>query len=58
MEPSRVVTKSLDALGRCPSMVPGLTNRLAAWILSAVVPRRAAIRIMGNTTKKMYGIRP
>jgi short-subunit dehydrogenase len=56
MEAAPVVQESLAALGRRPSMIPGFTNRLAAWALGSIVPRRSAIRLMGNTTRKMYGL--
>lgn len=56
MEPEAVVAASLAALGRHPSMVPGFVNRLAAWTLGTLLPRRAAVGIMGNTTRKMYGL--
>jgi short-subunit dehydrogenase len=54
MEPAPVVEEALDALGRAPSMVPGLTNRLATFFMSRLIPRRWAVRIMGNATRKLY----
>jgi hypothetical protein len=35
-------------------MVPGWSNRAAAFVMGRVLPRKAAIRIMGNATRKMY----
>ena len=56
MESAPVVTQSLAALGRRPSMIPGFANRVAAWVLATLLPRRSAIQIMGKTTRKMYGL--
>jgi short-subunit dehydrogenase len=53
MEPRVVAAEAIAALGRKPSMIPGLANRAAALFMG-VLPRRAAIRLMGNATRKMY----
>jgi short-subunit dehydrogenase len=53
MEPEAVAAEALAALGRKPSMIPGWANRAAAAFMG-VLPRKAAIRIMGNATRKMY----
>ena len=55
MEPAPVVRAALDALGRRPSVVPGALNRLAAFVLARLVPRRLAVRVMGRATRKLYG---
>ena len=55
MSPSAVVEEVLAALGRQPSLVPGRANRLAAFVMRRLLPRRAAIAIMGRTLRKMYG---
>lgn len=54
MEPAAVVEEALDALGKGPSMVPGLFNRAAAFFMARVMPRRAAVVTMGRATRKMY----
>jgi uncharacterized protein len=58
MEPAAVAAEALAALGRTPSMVPGWANRAAAFFMGRLLPRRAAIRIMGNATRKMYRALP
>lgn len=54
MEPGPVVEQALAALGKSPSMVPGLFNGAAAFLLGRLLPRRAAVVTMGKTTRKMY----
>jgi uncharacterized protein len=55
MEAAPVVEQTLHALGRTSSLVPGLLNRLAAFLLVRLFPRRTAILIMGRATKQLYG---
>lgn len=54
MEPEAVVESALGALGRRPSLVPGLFNRLASVIMQRLLPRQAAVSIMSRTTRAMY----
>jgi uncharacterized protein len=54
MEPAAVVTRALDALGRRPSIVPGLVNRLGDLFMTRLLSRRAAIRFMGRQTRRLY----
>src|SRR4030095_4586804 len=49
-----VVAEALGAPGRAPSMVPGFINRFADFVLGRLLPRRAAIRIMGRATRGLY----
>ncbi len=53
MDPDRVAGETLAALGRGPEVIPGWTNRAAAFTLSHLVPRRAVIRLMGNVMRRM-----
>jgi hypothetical protein len=53
MEPDAVVSEALRALGRTPSMVPGVANRTAAFFLSRILSRRRAVTIMGRSTRGM-----
>jgi uncharacterized protein len=55
MEADAVVARTLAALGRGPSIVPGALNRFAAFAFARLLPRRAAIRIMGRATHRLYG---
>jgi short-subunit dehydrogenase len=54
MEPEQVVAETMAALGRKPSFVPGVLNKLIAFLMSHLVPRRLAIRIIGDATGAMY----
>jgi uncharacterized protein len=55
MDAEPVVEETLRALGRRPSLVPGALNKLAAFVLVRLFPKRAAIRVMGRATKQLYG---
>lgn len=55
MEPEDVARQALDALGHGPSAVTGALNRVAAFALGRLLPRRASIRIMGRATRRLYG---
>lgn len=55
MEPEDVARQALDALGRGPSAVTGALNRVAAFALGRLLPRRASIGIMGRATRRLYG---
>lgn len=53
MEPHAVVAEALAALGRRPSMIPGRVNRLAAFLLQRLLPRRTAIEVMGRASRSV-----
>ena len=53
LEADTVAERTLGALGRGPLVIPGFVNRLAAVLLGRVLPRRAAIRIMAGTTRRL-----
>jgi short-subunit dehydrogenase len=55
MEPGPVAEEALEALGRGgPTLVPGRTNRLARVLLGRVLSRRAAVRFISRSTRRMY----
>jgi short-subunit dehydrogenase len=54
MEPADVVRRALDSLGKRPSIVPGFVNRIGDVFMTRLLPRRAAIRFMGKTTRRLY----
>jgi uncharacterized protein len=54
MEPSPVAEEALAALGRTPSRVVGVFNRVAAFFMEHFMTRKQAIGIMGKTTAKIY----
>ena len=58
MSPRAVAAETLAALGRQPSVIPGRTNRLAAFFMRRILTRRAAITIMGQTMRAMYSRAP
>jgi hypothetical protein len=45
--------RTLDALGKGPRIVPGWFNRFAAQIMTRLLSRRAAIRIIARDTKHL-----
>ncbi len=54
MLPEDVARETLAALGKGPSVVPGRVNRLQAFFMRRVLPRTAAIRLMGSVMRRMY----
>lgn len=52
--PRRVVTLTLAALGKEPSVVPTFPNKLAAFAMQHLMPRKMAIAIMGRVLRGMY----
>lgn len=54
MEARVVAEQALVRLGRAPSTIPGLGNRIAGFVLAHLLPRRAAVEIMSRTTRSMY----
>ncbi len=54
MEPGAVASEALDALGRKPSIITGRQNRVFSFLMRRVMPRRIAIKLMGQTMREMY----
>jgi short-subunit dehydrogenase len=54
MEAGPVVEQALAALGRGPTVVAGGLNKLAAFLMGRLLPRRAAIGIMERATRRLY----
>lgn len=52
--PQDVVEECFRKLGRVPSFVTGTGNKFAAFIMQKLLPRKMAVTIMGDTTRKMY----
>ncbi len=50
LSPAQVAAATLDALGHGFRVVPGPLNRVSAFTLSRLVPRRAAIAVFGRAT--------
>jgi short-subunit dehydrogenase len=55
IQPEKVVTEALAALGHQPTIIPGTVNRLSSFVMRRLFSRRAAIRIMGSVLRGMYG---
>lgn len=54
MDASDVANAALAALGTRPSVVPGLLNGLASFVMGRLMPRRVAVTTMGRATRRMY----
>jgi len=54
LEPEEVADECLKKLGKQPSYITGRGNRIASFIMQKILPRKMAISIMGDTTRKMY----
>ena len=55
--PEKVVEECLRRIGKTPSFVTGRANKLASFFMQQIFTRSLAIRIMGDTLRKMYGIK-
>jgi hypothetical protein len=54
LEPEEVADECFKKLGKQPSFIAGTGNRLASFVMQKIFPRKMAVKIMGDTTKKMY----
>ncbi|MEO8760651.1 MAG: SDR family NAD(P)-dependent oxidoreductase [Bacteroidia bacterium] len=52
--PEEVINECFEKLGKQPSFISGRGNKLASFIMQKLLPRKMAINIMGDTTRKMY----
>jgi short-subunit dehydrogenase len=52
--PQTVVASALAGLGKGPEVVPGFGYRLSAFAMQHLLPRKLAVRIMGNVLRNMY----
>jgi uncharacterized protein len=55
-KPEEVVKECFKHLGKNPSFIPGRGNKAASFMMQKLMPRKMAINIMGETTRKMYRI--
>lgn len=53
LAPEQVVAEALTALKRGPLMVPGLLNRVVAFLFQRVLPRRVTIKLMASRTRSL-----
>jgi len=49
------VRVALAALGKRPSVIPGVANRAAAFLMTRLLPRPTAVRVMGKATLELLG---
>jgi short-subunit dehydrogenase len=54
MEAAPVVTEALAALGKRPTAIAGWRNRLAAFIMTRFLSRRAAVGMIGRALRSLY----
>lgn len=54
--PDEVANECLERLGKTPSFITGRGNKIASFVMQKLMPRKIAIKIMGDTTRKMYRI--
>ncbi len=54
--PQAVVASTLAGLGKGPEIVPGSGYRLSAFVMQHLLPRKLAVRIMGNVLRDMYAV--
>lgn len=54
--PQEVVKECFKKLGKQPSFITGTGNKIASFIMQKILSRKMAINIMGDTTRKMYGL--
>ncbi len=50
LHPDEVVKAALSALGRKPVVIPGAVNKVAAFVMTRLLPRRKAIALMARST--------
>jgi short-subunit dehydrogenase len=55
--PEAVVEECLSKIGTHPSFVSGSSNKIASFLMNRIFSVKRAINIMGNTTRKMYGVK-
>jgi hypothetical protein len=55
VEPDLVAREALRSLGRRAVLVPGAKVRVAHFAMTRLMPRRAAVAMMGSSTRAMYG---
>jgi short-subunit dehydrogenase len=54
LAPEEVVEECFRNLGKRPSIITGRGNRIASFFMQKVFPRKMAVKIMGDNTRKIY----
>jgi len=55
-DPEEVVRECFSKLGKQPSFISGTGNKVASFFMQKLLPRKMAVTIMGDNTRKMYRI--
>lgn len=55
-QPEDVVNECLQKIGKMPSFISGTQNKLASFFMNRLLPRKTAVSIMGDATRKLYNI--
>ncbi|MDX9782674.1 MAG: SDR family NAD(P)-dependent oxidoreductase [Bacteroidales bacterium] len=53
-KPEEVVRECLKRLGKTPSFICGRGNRIASLFMHRLLPRKLAVKIMGDNTARIY----
>lgn len=53
LDAREVVETTLHALGSGPMVIPGAVNKVASFVLSRLMPRKTAVRIMHKSTRDL-----
>jgi short-subunit dehydrogenase len=53
LTPEQVAERTLRALGKGPLIVPGMTNKIARWLMGRFLPRKTAISMMKKNTESL-----
>ena len=54
MAPETVAEKALAGLGRKPSLIPGVLNNLAGFLMGRLLSRKAAVRFIAGNMHRQY----
>jgi short-subunit dehydrogenase len=54
MEAEPTVAEALACLGKSPSAIAGRANRAAAFVMTRILPRGRAVRLVGKNTRNLY----
>jgi hypothetical protein len=55
-QPNEVAEECLKELGKVPSFISGRGNKIASFFMQKIFSRKTAVKIMGDTTRKIYSI--
>jgi len=56
-QPEQVVEECLRTIGKKPSFISGIGNKLVTFLMQHVFSRKMAVNMMGDGMRKMYGIK-